>query len=78
MELAVAFMICGLFNIAFLICGYKIAKSKEIITITKGDTVQTLRQYEDWQDEEASYNTPEQELAYEAALKKVNRNGMEA
>jgi hypothetical protein len=77
MNIAVALLICGS-NIAFLICGYKLASRKQIITISKGDKVQTLRQYEDFEDEEASFVTPEMEQVYEAYIKKKGEtNGME-
>lgn len=71
----IVLLICGLFNIFFLICGYKLGSKKELITIQKGDTVSKIKtDYVDF-DEEASYLTPEEEIEFNKAYEKAMKQG---
>jgi hypothetical protein len=68
MKKVLSLLLICVTNIVCVLIGYNIGSKKEIITIQKGEILSHMNRSVDY-DEEATYVTPEMELAYEEANK---------
>jgi hypothetical protein len=71
MNITFILLICVFSNLGFVFLGYKLGASKQIIEITKGDSVQYVQaaKQEPIIDEPAYILTPEDEARIDAAYK---------